>query len=72
MYVDLIQEAIEKNGGSASGNEIIDLITAKNEALNPHKKKMAYAINAILSSKKYKKLFLKNATQQPTIWVLNK
>jgi len=72
LYVDLIQEALEKNGGSGSGTEIIDLITSKNENLVPHKKKMAYAVNAILSSKKYKKLFIKNSSQQPTIWILNK
>jgi len=73
-YLQLIESAIKGMGGKATGSEITDWIANRHKELGTNKKKLTYTVNAILSSKKYNTLFIKDQmvnNGQRALWKLN-
>jgi len=73
-YLQLIESAIKGMGGKATGSEITDWIANRHKELGTNKKKLTYTVNAILSSKKYNNLFIKDQmvnNGQRALWKLN-
>jgi hypothetical protein len=73
--VKLIEEALLDLGGKGTGADITDWIGVQYPDLAINKKKLAYTVNAILSSKKYKTFFIKDTVIKQgghrAVWKLN-
>lgn len=72
-YANLIVEALKNMEGKGTGNDITDWIVEKYKDKEPfaNKKKLTYTVNAVLSSKKYSNLFVKDHVENSrAIWKL--
>lgn len=72
-YTHLIVEALKNMDGKGTGNDITDWIVEKYKEKEPfnNKKKLTYTVNAVLSSKKYSNLFVKDHVENSrAIWKL--